>query len=771
MVNVEKDISHEELLAKIKKLEAENKEYKKTLDNHKIMTDTINETFWLSDYQEKKVLYVSPSYERMFGMSVESLYKDPASWDRNLHPDDKDRIRDAFKKKVPLNSYDEEYRIIREDGKVEWVRDRAFPINDKNGKLKLIAGLTQFITKKKLAEFKLKETTENLIQIMETIPEGILIVDKDYNTVFINKFLMNILALSQEEVYVENILKTLNQGFFDELRDSISEIFEKDRTKTEEINFINFINEEFWVEIKATKIHFNGQVCILVSVNDISNLKSAQHAVLNSRKNIYALINNTDHALILLNKDAKIIKYNNSAYELFTFLTELNLLKKASIKNYFSDVEYERFEKEFNKALNNEKVVFEKEYFLGNGDSFWIEERYHPAKSEDGEIFGVTYALLNITDRKKSEKELMESKAYIKAIFDSSSELNLFALDKNLKYTAFNGQHAFKMHQLWNKDIEVGMSIMDVVTDLSAKEKLRVNFEKALNGEEFTKVETFRDTDDKIYYENSYSPIIYGENEIEGIVVIVRDITEKVINQNKLEKSEKELKELNSSKDKFFSIIAHDLKAPLSGFIGLSNELSDNADTLSPEEVKEHAKSMNDSAKNIYQLLENLLEWSRTITGKKQVTKDNLNPHIIAETLIGLFKDVSKSKNVSLINEFDSKVYLYGDANMFTTILRNLISNSIKFTQDGEISVGMSEVDGMAQVFVKDTGVGMKEETKAKLFRIDQNVTELGTNQEKGTGLGLILCKEFVEKNGGNIWVESELGKGTTFYFTFPLSN
>lgn len=771
MVNAEKDISHEELLALVNKLEAENQEFKKTIENHKLMTDTINETFWLSDFQEKKVLYVSPSYERMFGMSVESLYKDPTSWDTNLHPDDKERIRDAFNKKVPLNSYDEEFRIIREDGKIDWVRDRAFAINDKDGQLKLITGLTQFITKKKQAEFRLKETTENLIQIMETIPEGILIVDKDYNTIFINKFLMNILALSQEEVYVENILKTLNQGFFDELKDSIKDIFEYERTKTEEINFINFINEEFWVEIKATKIHFNGKECILVSVNDITNLKKAQHAVLNSRKNIYALINNTEYALILLNRDGKIIKFNNSAYDLFTFLTELNLLKKASIKNYFSDAEYERFQVEFNKALNNEKVVFEKEYFLGNGDSFWLEERYHPAKSEEGEIFGVTYSLLNISERKKSEKELMESRAYIKAIFDSSSELNLFALDKNLKYTAFNGQHAFKMHQLWNKDIEVGMSILDVVTDQSAKDKIKKNFERALSGEEFTLIETFRETDDKIYYENSYSPIIYSDGDTEGIVVIVRDITDKVINQKKLEKSERELKELNSSKDKFFSIIAHDLKAPLSGFIGLSNELSDNADFLSTEEVKEHAKSMNDSAKNIYQLLENLLEWSRTITGKKQVTKDNLNPHIIAETLVGLFKDVSKNKNVSLVNEFDSKVYLYGDANMFTTILRNLISNSIKFTQDGKITIGMSEVDGMAQVFVKDTGVGMKEETKAKLFRIDQNVTELGTNQEKGTGLGLILCKEFVEKNGGNIWVESELGKGTTFYFTFPLTD
>jgi len=215
----------------------------------------------------------------MFGMSLESLYEDPSLWEKYIHPQDKARIRNAFNNKIPTNTYDEEFRIVKEDGVVQWVRDRAYSVSDENGNLKLIAGTTQYITKAKEAEFKLKETTENLIQIMETIPSGILIIDQNYKTVFINKFLMNILALSKEDVYVKNILKILNKGFFDELQDRIQDIYEKHKTKSEEVNFINFINEEFWVEIKATRIHFNGQECILVTVNDITKLKIAQHAV------------------------------------------------------------------------------------------------------------------------------------------------------------------------------------------------------------------------------------------------------------------------------------------------------------------------------------------------------------------------------------------------------------------------------------------------------------------------------------------------------------
>lgn len=764
-------LSHNELLLLVSKLEEANQEHLKTLENHKIMTDTINETFFLSDYQEKKVLYVSPSYERMFGMPTETLYKDPTSWETNLHPEDKERVRHAFNSKIPLNTYDEEYRIIRSDGKIDWVRDRAYPIKDKDGNLKLIAGITQFITQKKESDFRLKETTENLVQMLETIPVGILIVDKEYNTIFANKFILNILALPQEEIYTTNILSKMSETFYDELQESLGQIVHKHHTKSEEVNFINFINEEYWVDLKATKIHFNGQESILVTMNDITNLKSAQESIVNSRKNLYALLNNTEYASILLSRDARIIKFNNAALDLFSFLTEMYLMEKIPIINYFSEPEYQRFKAEFNKALNNEKVFFEKEYFLMDGESFWIEERYHPAKSEEGEIFGVTYSLVNITERKNAEREIIKSKAYLKAIFESSSELNLFALDKDLKYTAFNGQHAFKMHQLWNKDIEIGTSITDVITDQYSKDILLKNFKRALKGEEFTLVESFTNSEDKIYYENSYSPIIHNKNEIEGIVVIIRDITEKIINRQKLEESEKELKELNVNKDKFLSIIAHDLKAPLSGFISLSYELSDNLDSMTKEDVKILSKSMNESATNIFQLLENLLEWTSTITGKKQVSFDNLNPHLIVETLISLFKDISKSKNVKIINKIDKNLYLYGDANMFTTILRNLISNSIKFTQDGEITVACKIIDNMAQVSVTDTGVGMKPETKVKLFRIDQNVSTLGTNEEKGTGLGLILCKEFVEKNNGKIWVESELGKGSTFYFTFPLAD
>lgn len=327
-------------------------------------------------------------------------------------------------------------------------------------------------------------------------------------------------------------------------------------------------------------------------------------------------------------------------------------MKGAYFDNYLNEFEQLRFRKEFEKAINGQNVINERKLYLAGEKSVWVEERYTPAKDYNDEIFGIAYSIIDISDRKNAEQRIMESKGYLNAILESSPELNIFSVDKNYRYTTFNGQHKKRMLELWQTEIEIGTNILDVITHKEAREKVKQNLDRAFLGQEFTLIEKFRDIDDANYYENTYSPIYYTDNQIEGVVVIFRDITEKIENQKKLEQSEIELRELNKSKDKFFSIIAHDLKSPLSGFIGISQDLSSQVEYLSADEIRELATSMHESAKNIFNLLENLLEWSRTVTGKKEVYKDNLNPHFIASGLSSLFSEVAKKKDIKIINEF-----------------------------------------------------------------------------------------------------------------------
>lgn len=238
----------------------------------------------------------------------------------------------------------------------------------------------------------------------------------------------------------------------------------------------------------------------------------------------------------------------------------------------------------------------------------------------------------------------------------------------------------------------------------------------------------------------------------------------------KLEESEEKLKELNANKDRFFSIIAHDLRSPFTTLIGYTELLYEDFESTSREELKESIEILHTTSKRIYNLLENLLSWARIQTGRMPYQPLKLDISIICKDIVNLFEENAKIKNIDLSYDMEKDLFVYADKNMIDTVIRNLVSNALKFTPSGKTIVLSAErLDNFIEVSVTDTGLGMSQDVLSKLFKIDQHVTTLGTTGEKGTGLGLILCKELVEKNGGKIGVESTLNIGSRFYFTLPV--
>jgi signal transduction histidine kinase len=255
-----------------------------------------------------------------------------------------------------------------------------------------------------------------------------------------------------------------------------------------------------------------------------------------------------------------------------------------------------------------------------------------------------------------------------------------------------------------------------------------------------------------------------------GVEGIVRDITDRKIAEQALKESEASLRELNATKDKLFSVIAHDLKSPFTCILGFSELLTDNLATFTLNETEEYIGHIHNSAKNTLALLENLLSWSKTLTGQMVFKPENVNLNRVAQEIMDVLSLQAKIKNITLINSLQTDNEIRADQNMLQSILRNLFTNAIKFTGNaGKIEIMASKFDGGIQIAVSDTGIGMDDESQSKLFKIDQNITKRGTANEKGSGLGLLICKEFVEKHGGSIWAESELGKGSVFKFTLPL--
>jgi len=235
----------------------------------------------------------------------------------------------------------------------------------------------------------------------------------------------------------------------------------------------------------------------------------------------------------------------------------------------------------------------------------------------------------------------------------------------------------------------------------------------------------------------------------------------------KVQERTSELRALNATKDKFFSIIAHDLKNPFNALLGFSTLLLDDYDNFTDADRIDLIQTMSDASNNAYKLLQNLLEWSRSQTGSIQWEPDAISLHEIVTTTIDLLSNGASVKEISINAIILPNIIVWADANMATTVIRNLISNALKYTpKGGEIRVYSKKSEKEIEVTIEDNGVGINEADKEKLFRIDVNHSTSGTNNEQGTGLGLILCKEFVEKNGGKIWVESQPTVGSTFHFT-----
>jgi signal transduction histidine kinase len=236
-----------------------------------------------------------------------------------------------------------------------------------------------------------------------------------------------------------------------------------------------------------------------------------------------------------------------------------------------------------------------------------------------------------------------------------------------------------------------------------------------------------------------------------------------------LQSQRRHLEELNVTKDKFFSIIGHDLKSPLNQLLSLSKIIQNELKTGRGDEVIRMANLLIESARSARLLLENLLEWSRSQTGKISFSPEALDLNEITQEIVELNAQNAVQKSIKIKSFIKPGTLVYADGNMVKTILRNLISNSIKFTNNGgEILLSSEQQNGMVTYSVADNGIGIKDDDIKKLFRIDVNPNKIGESPEKGTGLGLILCKEFIEINGGEIWAESKWREGTTFKFKVP---
>ncbi len=256
-------------------------------------------------------------------------------------------------------------------------------------------------------------------------------------------------------------------------------------------------------------------------------------------------------------------------------------------------------------------------------------------------------------------------------------------------------------------------------------------------------------------------------------ILKISEYQKKMLEQKKIiDNDNKQLKELNATKDKFFSIIAHDLRGPLGSLYSLGEILWTSHDEFDRESRMQILETLATNAKSTFNLLDNLLKWASSNTGAIKFNPKQVNINDIIEENFRIFRTIAESKNLTLKNSLNKNLQAYIDYDMINTVIRNLISNALKYTpNNGTIEIlSKKEPNNYVEIGVSDSGVGIEKNIISQLFELDSMHTTLGTNKEKGSGLGLKLCKEFIEKNNGNIWAESEIGKGTQFWLSLPIA-
>ncbi len=247
-------------------------------------------------------------------------------------------------------------------------------------------------------------------------------------------------------------------------------------------------------------------------------------------------------------------------------------------------------------------------------------------------------------------------------------------------------------------------------------------------------------------------------------------LREKKLMEEKIQLQNEQLQKLNSEKDKLFMIISHDLRSPFNSFLGLTQIMAEELNTMTHEEIKNIVITLSKSATNLYSLLENLLEWSLMQRGMRRFKPESFILLNTITTIIELARDAADKKMIKISYDIPENMIVLADIQMIESLMRNLVFNAIKFThKNGNITIAAKPIlDNFVEVSIKDTGIGMKKNMIDNLFHIDKQTNRKGTEGEPSTGLGLILCKDIIEKHCGKFWIESEEGIGSTFHFTIP---
>jgi len=412
---------------------------------------------------------------------------------------------------------------------------------------------------------------------------------------------------------------------------------------------------------------------------------------------------------------------------------------------------------------------FEHRIYRKDGSVGWVVDHGLLFEADIDKPLRIIGTTTDITERKEAEIELQKSEEKFRNVFEGSG-IGMAILGLDGQFTKVNTVFCEMLGYTEQELISVNFRNVTHPGDIEKSIGLVKDLLKSETRESSLLEKRYLTKKKEIIWAlTTVSLLTDFEGKPLYFIVQAQDITKRKRNEEQLLKYAEELQNLNASKDKFFSIISHDLRSPFNSLLGLTEFLTHSYDEMNPADIKNSIMNIYNSSHQVYNLILNLLEWSMLQSGRLKVEKSVINLAELGMEIMNLYKENANNKKLELVNNMNESILIYADKYMIDTIIRNFVSNSIKFTNHGGKIIIKGVINGdYAEVSVTDTGIGISPGNQKNLFRIDEQYRRDGTANEKGTGLGLILCKEFAEKNGGVLWVESEESNGSRFSITVP---
>lgn len=586
-------------------------------------------------------------------------------------------------------------------------------------------------------------------------------------------------------------------------KELVTELQEKGKVEDFEAQFRKKDGSIITGLMSASILEINGEAHIMNVTRDITRIKNIENELKQEKNLLHTLIDNLPDRIYIKDRNSRFVICNRALAERMGKKEVSEVIGKSDFDFQLPELA-EQFYRDEQEIMNSgiPLINHEEPRVMPDGEKRWNLITKVPLRDHNGKITGIVGISRDITDLKKKEARTRALNKIIrgisttanldellKLVHETLSEIvyaeNCFIALYEPKTQLFSFPYFVDKHDDNPGNLSLAKSCTSYV--------FRTNQSLLLTGEKMN--ELLDKGEIELVGTNSASWIgiplnlpsrtigvlvlqnyeqenVYSEEDISFLNSIGSQIAfaiERKMAEEEIREKNEMLQAANAEKDKFFSIIAHDLRGPLGAFMEATKILTDELPNMSGEEIREISGEMNKDASRIYALLENLLQWSRLQRGviKFEPADQNLSP--LVNNAISPLLSSAEKKNVTVELNIPGDIIVNADTHMTETVIRNLVSNAIKFTPGGKIVVSaVPDEEGLVRISVKDNGIGIPPDMAGSLFSLTSRASRPGTDGEPSSGLGLVLCREFVEKHGGRIWVESEEGKGTEFMFTLP---